>query len=256
MSDILGTMYYGSGLIAVTFEACTSRLPTMWRRSLIYGTLVLALFKFSGLSHLAYGGEMWYRRDCESSGIDIDCIKFPPHPAELAEMKQNSGDTANSTQTTIYVELPGTSQPYRYFHGQEVEADAHVAALKHSAFLKEAYAAMGPLRYHRVLPTPAISPEDAARTAQDVTDRAAIRKIEDDRKKEEEEKLKAEQEKVEAEKAAKEEKTPEEEEALNDLKQTPDDGKKVKAIKKAANKLKKNKQNKKAIVKEDVAAAA
>lgn len=196
MSDILGAMYYGSGLIAVTVEACTSRLPALWRRVVIYGTLVLALFKFSGLSHLAYGGEMWYRSDCESSGIDIDCFKFPPHTAELTEMRENSGSTTNSTQTTIYVDLPGTSQPYRYFQGQEAEADSHIAALKHSAFLKEAYAAKGELRYHRVLPTPPITAEDAAQKAKEITDHAIARAAEHELKRKEEERQNAEREKV------------------------------------------------------------
>lgn len=162
MSDILTTMYYGIGLISVISEACTSRLPVSGRRVILYGTVMLCLFRFSQLSLLAYGSRAWDRAQCEASGIDIDCIRFPPSPAELADMIENSGQTTDSTQLTIYVDLAGSSQPFRYTQGQEGEADKHIAILKQASFNKEAQAATGALRYHRVLPTPGITPEEAA----------------------------------------------------------------------------------------------
>lgn len=163
MPDILGSMYYGTGLIAVVLEACTTRLPTALRRSILYGLLILSVIKFSNLSHLAYGGKLWYRSECEASGIDVDCIRFPPHALELVDTIENSGSTQNSTQFTIYVELAGgQSQEFRYNQGQEVEADRHIAVLKQASFSKEAQLARGTRRYHRVLPTPGITPEEAA----------------------------------------------------------------------------------------------
>ncbi|GAA5803485.1 hypothetical protein HPULCUR_008967 [Helicostylum pulchrum] len=175
MSDILSSMYYGIGLVSVVTEACTSRLPALWRRVLLYGTISLCLFKFSQISHLAYGGNLWYRSQCEESGIDIDCIRFPPHPTELADMIENSGQTSDSTQLTIYVDVVGDSQPFKYTQGEEAEADKHVAILKQAAFKKEAQAAKGMFRYHRVLPTPGITPEEAAKWSKEVLDGAVSR---------------------------------------------------------------------------------
>lgn len=175
MSDILSTVYYGIGLASVITEACTSRLPSLWRRVLLYGTISLCVFKFSQISHLAYGGNLWYRSQCEESGIDIDCIRFPPHPTELVDMIANSGQTSNSTQLTIYVDVVGEAQPFRYTQGEEAEADKHVAILKQASFRKEAQAAKGIHRYHRVLPTPGTTPEEAAKWAKEVLDGAITR---------------------------------------------------------------------------------
>jgi hypothetical protein len=169
MPDILGAIYYGIGLASVFLEACTNRLSPILRRSILYGLLLLSIIKFSKLSHLTYGEEKWHRSDCMDAGIDIDCIRFPPHEAELAEIIQNSGSTANSTLLTIYVQMAGNTQhPFRYNQGQEAEADNHVAILKQQAFLKESQKATGTLRYHRVIPTEALSPEEAAKWAQEV----------------------------------------------------------------------------------------
>lgn len=176
MPDILGAIYYGIGLATVFLEACTNRLSATFRRVALYGLLLISIIKFSQLSHLSYGGEKWYRADCAKSDLDIDCIRFPPHEAELAEIVQNSGRTQNSTLLTIYVEMAGnTQQPFRYNQGQEAEADAHVAILKQQAYAKEAQTATGTLRYHRVAPTEAMTPEQAAMWAKDVHDGAMSR---------------------------------------------------------------------------------
>ncbi|CEP12652.1 hypothetical protein [Parasitella parasitica] len=177
MPDILGSIYYGIGLSVAFLEACTSRLSSTFRRTVLYGLLLISIVKFSQLSHLSYGGEKWYRADCIKSDFDIDCIRFPPHEAELAEIVQNSGRTQNSTLLTIYVEMAGnTQQPFRYNQGQEAEADNHVAILKQQAYLKESQTATGTLRYHRVVPTVAMTPEDAAKWAKEVYDGAVNRK--------------------------------------------------------------------------------
>lgn len=182
MSDILNSVYYGIGLASVVTEACTSRLPALWRRVILYGTISLCLFKFSQISHLAYGGSLWYRSQCEESGIDIDCIRFPPHPTELVDIIENSGQTSNSTQLTIYVDVVGDSQPFRYTQGEEAEADKHVAILKQASFRKESQAAKGIFRYHRVLPTPGTTPEEAAKWSREVLDGAIARsKLEKER---------------------------------------------------------------------------
>lgn len=176
MPDILGAIYYGIGLTSVFLEACTNRLSPILRRSILYSLLLLSIIKFSQLSRLAYGGEKWYRSDCINSDIDIDCIRFPPQEAELAEIIQNSGRTANSTLLTIYVEMAGnTQQPFRYNQGQEAEADNHIAILKQQAFLRESQTATGTLRYHRVIPTEALTPEEAAKWAKEVYEGAINR---------------------------------------------------------------------------------
>ncbi|KAG2193755.1 hypothetical protein INT47_005036, partial [Mucor saturninus] len=180
MSDILSSMYFGTGLIATMLESGTLRLPALYRRILFYGLIGLSVVKFSHLSHLAYGGKTWYRHECEASGLDIDCLAFPPHPQELANMLENSGITKDSTQMTIYIGLAGMSQPFRYNQGQEVEADQHIAILKKASFHQEANVAKGPLRYHRVLPTPGITPEEAALWAQDVTEKGMERVLAQD----------------------------------------------------------------------------
>lgn len=175
MSDILSSMYYGIGLIATVLESGTLRLPTLWRRCLFYGLLSLSIIKFSHLSHLSYGGKLWYRSECENSGLDIDCIRFPPHPSELADFIENSGMTTDSTQLTIYIGLAGMSQAFRYNQGQELEADKHIAILKQASFNQEAQIAKGSLRFHRVLPTPGITPDEAAIWARDVTQKGLER---------------------------------------------------------------------------------
>jgi len=176
MPDILGAVYYGIGLAAVFLEACSNRLSATVRRIALYGLLFISIVKFSQLSHLSYGGEKWYRADCIKSDLDIDCIRFPPHEAELAEIVQNSGRTQNSTLLTIYVEMAGnTQQPFRYNQGQEAEADGHVAILKQQAYVKEAQSATGTLRYHRVVPTEAMTPEQAAMWAKEVHEGAKNR---------------------------------------------------------------------------------
>lgn len=180
MSDILNSMYYGTGLIATVLESSTLRLPALYRRVLFYGLIGLSLFKFSQMSHLAYGGQIWYRVECEKSGLDIDCIQFPPHPTELADMMENSGSTPDSTQLTVYIGLAGMSQPFRYNQGQELEADKHIAILKQASFKQEANVARGALRYHRVLPTPGISPEAAAYWGQEVTNKGLERVLAQD----------------------------------------------------------------------------
>ncbi|KAI8637207.1 Dolichyl-phosphate-mannose-protein mannosyltransferase-domain-containing protein [Parasitella parasitica] len=191
MPDILGAIYYGIGLAAAFLEACTTRLSPTTRRTVLYGLLLISIVKFSQLSHLSYGGEKWYRADCTKSDLDIDCIRFPPHETELAEMVQNSGQTQNSTLLTIYVEVAGnTQQPFRYNQGQEAEADNHIAILKQQAYLKESQIATNTLRYHRVIPTTAMTPEEAAKWAKDVYEGAMNRK-----KAAEEAALKAEKEK-------------------------------------------------------------
>ncbi|KAK4514369.1 uncharacterized protein ATC70_001962 [Mucor velutinosus] len=176
MPDILGAIYYGIGLVAVFLEACTNRLSATIRRIALYGLLFISIVKFSQLSHLSYGGKKWYRSDCMKSDLDIDCIRFPLHEAELAEIVQNSGRTQNSTLLTIYVEMTGnTQQPFRYNQGQEAEADSHVAILKQQTYAKEAQSATGTLRYHRVVPTEALTPEQAAIWAKDVHEGAMKR---------------------------------------------------------------------------------
>ncbi|KAG1112016.1 hypothetical protein G6F42_014862 [Rhizopus arrhizus] len=68
-----------------------------------------------------------------------------------------------------------TQQPFRYNQGQEAEADGHVAILKQQAYVKEAQSATGTLRYHRVVPTEAMTPEQAAMWAKEVHEGAKNR---------------------------------------------------------------------------------
>lgn len=182
MPDISGTIYYGVGLIAVFFEACTWRTYPAVRRVAMYGLLIACLFKYSEFSHLVYGTEQWNRADCEKSGFDIDCIRFP---AKLVETD------SNATMTTVYVELAGSrTEPFKYNAGDEQEADRKIALLKKKSFEKEAKAATGALRYHRVMPTPALTPEEAASWAQAVYEGAVKRHLEAQKKKEQEAKEK------------------------------------------------------------------
>lgn len=197
MPDISGTMYFGVGLVSVFIEACTWRFNPMVRRIVTFGLLIGCLFKFSQYSQLIYGGDKWNRNDCEKSGFDIDCIRFP--------LQQLDAET-NSTMTTVYVELAGSNtKPYKYYPGEEVEADQKIASMKQESFEKEAERATGVLRYHRVMPTPAITPEEAAQWAKTNLEKAVERTLEAKRKKEEEDakkeeakKKKKEDKKVEA----------------------------------------------------------
>ncbi|KAI8390106.1 hypothetical protein BD560DRAFT_1232 [Blakeslea trispora] len=191
MSDILSAVYYGVNLTGVMLEACTHRWPSLWRRLCLYGLLFAAIIQFTRLSHLSYGGQKWTRAECERSQLDIDCHKFPPDELERNELIKNN---ANSSTIVFQIDLPLSSKSYKYDLGQEAEADKHVAVLKQAVFLKEAQKAIGAHRYHRVLPTPGITAEDAYAWAAEVTSSGQKRDEEARRKQEEEERLKKEQE--------------------------------------------------------------
>jgi hypothetical protein len=175
MSDILGVIYYGTGFVAVMLESFTLRLSSLTRRILLYGIICACMAGFSRLSFLTYGGEKMYREQCEASRIDMDCIHFPHlHAPQLADTID--GSTRNSTATnTVYVGLAGQIQPFSYIQGQEAEADQHIANLKQQSFAQEAQKASGIYRFHRVVPTPAVSPEEAIQWAKQVYDVAVQR---------------------------------------------------------------------------------
>jgi dolichyl-phosphate-mannose-protein mannosyltransferase len=165
MSDILGSIYYGAGLAAVMIESFTLRLSSLMRRIVIYGFIFGCIARFSGLSLLTYGRERFYREQCEKSRIDMDCVHFPrQQPVDTLD-----GSTRTSSPTnTVFVGLAGQVQAFSYNYGQEAEADKHIAVLKQQSFAKEAQNATGVYRFHRVSPTPAISPEEAVQWAQQV----------------------------------------------------------------------------------------
>lgn len=188
MSDILPVMYYGASLVSVMLESCSSifqHLPSssLCRRLIGYGLLLATIIPFSKFSRLAYGGEKWFRGECEASGLDMDCLRFPPAHTELMSFIENSGSTENATLLTIYLELAGgVTQPFRYNQGQEEEADRHIAMMKQHAFMQEAARATGVVRYHRALPTPPLQREEATRWAQEVHEQALFRQMEGDQK--------------------------------------------------------------------------
>ncbi|KAI8066306.1 Dolichyl-phosphate-mannose-protein mannosyltransferase-domain-containing protein [Gilbertella persicaria] len=187
MPDILGAVYYGLGLTSVILEACTCRLPSFWRRTCLYGLVFLSVIQFAHLSHLSYGGKPWFQNECEQADLDIDCLSFPPHPTELQELILHNG---NSTTMTVYVDLVATTQAFKYNLGQEAEADKHIAILKQASFLKEAQQATGMYRFHRVVQTPVMSPEEAGKWAKDVLEGANQRQAEVALKLAEQERLK------------------------------------------------------------------
>lgn len=175
MSDILSSIYYGIGLVAVMLESLTLRFSSLTRRVVIYSVLLACMVKFSRLSLLTYGGEKWYREECEKSRIDMDCTHFPhQHVPDLADTIDGSNTNASVTNT-IFVGLAGQVQTYTYVQGQEAEADKHVAIMKQQSFAKAAQNATGVYRFNRVVPTPAISPEEAVEWAKQVYDGAVQR---------------------------------------------------------------------------------
>jgi hypothetical protein len=183
MPDILPAMYYGVGLVCVVLESFTARLHTILRRTLFYSLLLLCVYEFSQLSRLAYGGEKWFRSQCEASNLDIDCMRFPPAHTELVDMIENSGRTQNSTLLTIFVELAGgTTQALRYNQGQEELADRQIAMIKQDSFVKEAVQVKGMYRYHRAMPTPGLTTEEATKWAQEIHQAALWRESANDQK--------------------------------------------------------------------------
>ncbi|KAI7902951.1 Dolichyl-phosphate-mannose-protein mannosyltransferase-domain-containing protein [Cokeromyces recurvatus] len=165
LSDLLGALYFGIGLLAVT-------LPTLFipRFKLIVGTLLIILVtvQFKRLSHLTYG-TYWTREACEESGIDLDCLLFPNR-------------YPNNTMTALtFVPLPaGHSQSLEYQPGNEWEVQQEKQRLQQSVFKNQA---TGTLRYHRVLPTPTMSPEEAAEWGKDITVAALKRRQKEQKKK-------------------------------------------------------------------------
>ncbi|KAI8331810.1 Dolichyl-phosphate-mannose-protein mannosyltransferase-domain-containing protein [Choanephora cucurbitarum] len=190
MPDILSAVYYGIGLTGVMLEACTNRWPSFWRRLCLYGLLLTSIIRFTQLSHLSYGGHKWTRSECEKSQLDIDCYKFPPDELERQELIKNNG---NSSSFIFQLDLPLRSESYKYDMGEEAEADKNVAILKQAVYLKEAQKAAGIYRYHRVLPTPGISAEEAATWAEEVTE-GGFRREEEARRQQAEELQKKQEE--------------------------------------------------------------
>ncbi|CAO3693565.1 unnamed protein product [Rhizopus microsporus] len=178
MSDILPSIYYGTSLSSVILEGMVSTMLPIYRRALYYGLIVLTLLLFSQQSHLTYGTRPWHRTDCESSGIDINCIHFPLYEHELKEFVEQSGETPNATDLTVYFNILGKTEPFRYTQGQENEAEQALELLKQTKYQQEAERSTGIYRYHRVVPTPAITLQEAIDWSKSVHEKAIERENE------------------------------------------------------------------------------
>lgn len=190
MSDILPSIYYGISLSSVILEGMVSTMLPIYRRALYYGLIVLALLLFSQQSHLTYGTRPWHRTDCESFGIDMNCIHFPLYEHELKEFVEQSGETPNATDLTVYFNVLGKTEPFRYTQGQEKEAEQALELLKQTKYQQEAEQSTGIYRYPRVVPTPAITLQEAIDWSKSVHEKAIEREKEEAKKRAEKKALK------------------------------------------------------------------
>jgi hypothetical protein len=151
LSDILPCFYYGAGLIAVLFELSTLRLNAIPRHILFYTIVGLSAISFFKLSHFAYSNDGWTRSECESTKLgSIDCIEFPP-----------SEHLQDAMPGSVSVKLPGKTENIRYNYGEEIETDEKIASLKEMEYLKAREEMTH--RYHRAIPTPTLTPEEAVK---------------------------------------------------------------------------------------------
>lgn len=190
MSDILPSIYYGISLSSVILEGMVSIMLPIYRRALYYGLIMLALLLFSQQSHLTYGTRPWHRTDCESFGIDMNCIHFPLYEHELKEFVEQSGETPNATDLTVYFNVLGKTEPFRYTQGQENEAEQALELFKQTKYQQEAEQSTGIYRYHRVVPTPAITLQEAIDWSKSVHEKAIEREKEAAKKRAEKKALK------------------------------------------------------------------
>ncbi|KAI9485451.1 MAG: Dolichyl-phosphate-mannose-protein mannosyltransferase-domain-containing protein [Benjaminiella poitrasii] len=155
LSDALGAVYMGIGLVTATLRTLVPRRLQLIAIALF---ILLVAVQFKQLSNLVYG-TFWDRQRCEHSGVDLDCLLFP-----------GQDDRPLFTR----VQLPGgQGQMLEYTAGQEWEIQQEKQRVQQAAFSKALASAT--VRYHRVLPTPAMSPEDAAQWAKRITSAALQR---------------------------------------------------------------------------------
>ncbi|KAI8993132.1 Dolichyl-phosphate-mannose-protein mannosyltransferase-domain-containing protein [Pilobolus umbonatus] len=166
MSDVLSGSYYSVMFVSVVIEAFNSKIL---RRSLYYGLLVLALMKFSEMSLLSYGGVPFTHQECKDSGLAIDCNSFPLSQQEINEQSMNT------TLLTIYLNFGAESQPIQYYRGKESETDENIESIKKSKYTSLSHQYTGTHRYHRVMPTPGMTLEDAYTWQNEVTSAARER---------------------------------------------------------------------------------
>ena len=125
----------------------------MGKRAQSYACIAVLLFASYGfirLSPISYGSQFWSQNDCKNlKGIDLDCNRFPE---TLAHTQNGNGRQVIST---VYVEMPGKVEPYRYHVGHEPQADEHIATMQRASFSKAFYEATGSFRFHKVESTPA-----------------------------------------------------------------------------------------------------
>ncbi|KAI8146733.1 hypothetical protein BJV82DRAFT_395608 [Fennellomyces sp. T-0311] len=203
LADSLPSAYFSACLIAVVIDAVTSRMGKKAQSYACVAVLVFASYGFLKLSPISYGSQFWSQNDCKSmKGIDLECNRYP-------ETLMHTTQSGNERQviSTVYVDMPGKVEPYRYHVGHEPQADEHIATMQRASFSKAFYEATGSLRYHKVESTPAPSETDIAFWQGEIykngEERVEQEKLEKAQKQEEErkskmEKLKDEEQKQEA----------------------------------------------------------
>ena len=170
LTDSLPSVYFSAGLIAVILDAVTLR---MGKKAQSYACLLVLLLSFYGFSQLypvSYGNYFWSQNDCKSvKGIDFNCNRYPVQ--HVIKDRDGINDAKNEGQeqenkedriSTVYVDMPGKAEPYRYHIGHEMQADHHIASIQYASFSKAYQEATGTERYHRIQSTPGPSESEVA----------------------------------------------------------------------------------------------
>ena len=210
LTDSLPSVYFSAGLIAVILDAVTLR---MGKKAQSYACLLVLLLSFYGFSQLypvSYGNYFWSQNDCKSvKGIDFDCNRYPVQHVINDADGNNDGKNEEQEQgskerriSTVYVDMPGKAEPYRYHVGHEMQADHHIASIQYASFSKAYQEATGTERYHRIQSTPGPSESEVAgwqkeifaQARQRAKQRKALLAEQEEKKRQEKEEAEEEQE--------------------------------------------------------------
>ncbi|KAG2222094.1 hypothetical protein INT45_007980, partial [Circinella minor] len=203
LTDSLPSAYFSAGLIAVVLDAVTLR---MGKKAQSYACLLVLLLSFYGFSQLypvSYGNYFWSKNDCKSvKGINFDCNRYPVQ--QVINNKNNDSGVKDEGQeeaeedkerriSTVYVDMPGKAELYRYHIGHEIQADHHISAIQYASFSKAYQEATGVERYHRIQSTPGPSESEVAEWQNEIFSQAKKRA------KQKQKKIKAEKKRKEKE---------------------------------------------------------